>query len=65
MLITKQSLYSGNTHTNDIDITQEQYDAWMNGMLIQDAMPNISPDDREFLISGMVPSEWDEIVSGK
>ena len=30
-------------------LTQEQLDAWEAGALIQNAMPTLSPDDREFL----------------
>ena len=29
-------------------------------MLIQDAMPDVTTDEREFLISGIYPGEWDE-----
>lgn len=32
--------------------------AYRQGELIQDAMPSVSPDDREFLISGMSPEGW-------
>lgn len=31
----------------------KEFDAWQSGELIQNAMPNASPDDREFLITGM------------
>lgn len=39
--------------------TTEQYDRWKGGELIQVAMPELSPEDREFLISGMSPDGWD------
>jgi len=29
------------------------------GMLIQDAMPNVSVDEREFIMTGITPEEWD------
>ena len=35
------------------------YNAWMRGTLIQDALPDTSPDDREILVSGMHPECWD------
>lgn len=59
MLITKTCMFTGKENTLDIDVTQEQLDAWKNGMLIQDAMPHLSLDDREFLISGVLPDVWD------
>jgi len=32
---------------------------WLNeGVHIQTAMPSVSPDDREFLISGISPAGW-------
>ena len=32
---------------------QEGFDDWSSGELIQNAMPNVSPSDREFLITGI------------
>ena len=31
---------------------------WQGGEPIQTAMPNVSADDREFLISGISPAGW-------
>ena len=33
---------------------------WRSGTLIQEAMPNLNADQREFLISGMTDEEWTE-----
>jgi len=60
MKITKTSPFSGLTNVMDINITQEQYLAWLDGTLIQNAMPNISADEREFIMTGITPSEWEE-----
>ena len=43
------------------ELTQEQLDAWTNGMLIQDAMPDLTADHREFLISGTTPEMWSKM----
>lgn len=60
MLITKQSMMSNKLRTMDIDVTQEQLDAWIQGKgLIQNIMPNLSADEREFLMTGITPDEWD------
>jgi hypothetical protein len=32
---------------------------WKQGELIQNVWPNMSSDDREILISGWTPAEWD------
>ena len=61
MQITKKSIFTGTERTLEINITQDQFDAWKNGMLIQDAMPNISAEDREFIMTGTIKEEWDEL----
>ena len=55
------SMISGKTTTRDIDVEPEQILAWQNGMLIQDAMPELSASDREFIMSGITQEEWDGI----
>ena len=59
MLITKTSPFSGNTNSMEIEVTQEQLSSWENGTLIQNAMPNLSADEREFIMTGITPEEWD------
>jgi hypothetical protein len=39
----------------------EDYKAWENGTLIQNAFPYLTPGEREFLMTGITASEWDEI----
>jgi hypothetical protein len=60
MEITKKSLLTGKVHTMWLPITQHQLDMWEGGELIQNVMPELSPEEREFLISGITPKEWDE-----
>ncbi len=59
MKITKTSPFSGNTNVMEIDVTQEQLSSWESGVLIQNAMPNLSADEREFIMTGITPAEWD------
>ena len=61
MLIKKVSLLSGKVNQMDLPITQDQIDMW-EGMnwTIQKAFPQLNPDQREFLLSGSTPQEWDE-----
>lgn len=58
MLISKKSVFTGITNHMQLDVTQEQIDQWQGGALIQDAMPHLSADEREFLITGSTPKEW-------
>jgi len=62
MLIQKEHHLTGTVRTLELDITVEQFENWQNGMLIQDAMPNLTADEREFLITGLLPHEWDEFM---
>ena len=42
---------------NVITISQEEYENYyIKGMLIQDAMPDLTATEREMLISGICPS---------
>ncbi len=58
MLVTKRSPFSGKIHTLDVPVTQAQLDDWNSGTMIQEAMPNVSPELREFLMTGITPEEW-------
>jgi len=49
MLIISKSIITGVERSKDIDVTFEQLDAWHDGQLIQTAMPNVSPVDRDFI----------------
>ena len=55
--ITRPCRITGKNYT--VFTTQEQYDRWQGGELIQVAMPDLRSEDREFLISGMSPDGWD------
>lgn len=61
MLITRKSMFTGKVHTLDVPCTEEQLRAWQNGVHIQNAMPNVSPEMREFLMTGTTPEEWNRI----
>ena len=61
MMISKVSAISNKMHTMDIDVTDEQLQDWREGTAIQDAMPNLTPDEREFIKTGITPKEWEEM----
>ena len=64
MLITRKSPFTGTIATLDIPVTDFQLAEWQNGKMIQDAMPNISADHREFIKTGITPAEWDILFRG-
>jgi len=53
-------MFTDVTRTIDLPITEEQLTLWEEGMLIQKAMPNLSPDQREFIMTGVTSEEWNE-----
>ena len=52
---------SGNINTMDIDVTFDQYQSWIDGENILVAMPHLSADEREFIKTGITPTEWNEL----
>jgi hypothetical protein len=62
MLITRQSPYTGITASIEIPVTQSQFDMWRQGTPIQTAMPDVSPDDREFIVTGLTASDWEDMM---
>jgi hypothetical protein len=60
MEIKRTSELTGVERTLDIPVTMEQLEAWHNGALIQNAMPHLTPGQREFLMTGITVEEWDE-----
>ena len=45
--------FCGAEHSVEVD--SAQFEAWKNGELIQNVMPNLTPTEREQLISGLCP----------
>lgn len=58
MQVQRTSTLTGLRHVLEIDITEDQLSQWRNGQLIQNVAPHLSANDREFLISGITPEEW-------
>lgn len=61
MKITRVSPFSNKKTTLEIDVTARQIASWEKGEMIQDAMPNLTVAEREFIKTGVTPDEWDEI----
>ena len=67
MIVERQSIVSGKVYEMDINITEEQLFNFINGRsgLAQDAFPDLSIDEREFIISGIHPDEWNELFGNE
>ena len=42
-------------------VDKKAYEKYLNGAKVQDAFPDMSREEREILISGITPQEWDEL----
>jgi len=58
MKVTRTSVLSGTTRTLDLPISEADLRAWNGGMLIQDACPDLTDDQREFIMTGITSEEW-------
>lgn len=62
MIIERTSPVSGKTNTMDLDVTQEQLDRIkLPGQHIQNVMPHLTADQREFILTGITGEEWDSL----
>jgi len=62
--VTRQSVITKKMNTMELPIKQEHLDIYdtVGDILIQDAFPNLSADQREFLINGVTPDEWNKHI---
>ena len=60
--VTRQSVITKKMNTMELPITQENLDTYetVGDILIQDAFPNLSVEQREFILSGITPQEWND-----
>lgn len=61
MIVRRVSRATGKSHEREIDVTLEQIERWKNGELIQRVMPHLTSDEREFIMTGITPTEWEEL----
>jgi len=70
MKITKTSILSGKERTVEMPaVTEERLEDWRPkngnpGKRIQEVFPDLSADEREFLLTGITVEEWDEKFGG-
>ena len=63
MKITRIDPFTGQTNSLDINVSEEELNQWrFGGKLIQDAMTNITPSEREFIKTGITEESWNAMV---
>jgi hypothetical protein len=65
--IGRISAFTGARHTMELNIDPKAYDLWARGEgpLIQDAFPNLTAGEREFLMTGVTPAEWENLFGAQ
>jgi hypothetical protein len=56
--------WNGERYFWDLPITGPELFCWRHGALIQHAMPQLTSDQAEFIISGTLPGEWEAMFDG-
>lgn len=62
MRVQRYSELTGVLHTMELDITVEQLEKFKAGEKVQNVFPNLSAAEREFILSGITPEEWDKYL---
>lgn len=67
MNITRTSAFTGITRTLDLPVTDQQLESYYGPrrLLIQDAFPNLTPDQREFIKLGVTEEEWNSVIGSQ
>jgi hypothetical protein len=47
----------------NLPVTDEQMSAWESGVFIQDAMPDLPAEYREFIKTGVTPETWNNMFN--
>lgn len=62
MRIARTSPFTSNIHILDLPVTEEEIARWKAGELIQNVWPHLTPDQREFIKTGITAEEWARFV---
>lgn len=64
MDITRRSPLSGTVNTLPVDITADQLKAYWMGTSLKVCAPQLEAPEREFVMTGITPSEYDSVFRG-
>lgn len=64
--VTTKSSFTGAVNTMTLPVTEAQLDRFFRReALIQDIFPDLSDEQREFLLTGVTPAEWNAVFGKK
>jgi len=66
-LIQRVCEFSGKLEEMELTVTQEEVDVWVNlpaneRPYVQDQFPNLSADERAFILTGSTPEIWNDMM---
>ena len=65
-IIEKVDPLTGKSNKVVLSCTKYDISGYVNsGMDIQDALPQLNADEREFIMTGIVPDSWEKFVVGE
>ena len=66
MTLGRISPFSGEFNKRTMKVTQDQWETYKLGSTaVQHAFPDLTADEREFILTGITAREWDETFSEK
>lgn len=63
MKLQRTSVIDGLQYTMELDVDKERVADFLSGedkRHIQDAFPDLTPSEREFILTGITPEQWDK-----
>lgn len=63
--IRRRSPLTGQVNTMVMNVDLEDIAKWQRGELIQKALPYLTADEREFLMTGYTPEDWQTLFGKK
>jgi hypothetical protein len=65
IIYLNRSVLSGKEGSMEIPLSEQEfaasYNSWKSGVLIQEAFPTLTAQQREFLMTGITPEEWSKV----
>ena len=58
MKVVRVSSLTQERHEREIAVTEAEMTKWKSGISIHEAFPNLSDDDKEFIMTGITEEEW-------
>jgi len=69
MIIERMSPFDGSVNKIGIPMDEEEfnkaYNKWQTGVTVQKAFPELTADQREFIMTGITPEQWDNFIIGE